>query len=112
MLDEKAAVACVAEITNHGYMLDADEGQKIKAAAAVFRELHEWSLAHLPIGASAVVTDKYVRKGLAAVRAKIAGKSDEECRQTYGVPILFILSFIPTLFSIVSWIVRWWRGEQ
>lgn len=112
MLNHDAAVACAAEVTKHGYLMTATEDAKIQAAAAVFKELHEWSAEHLPVGASAEISETFVRKGLKAVRAKIANKSDEECQQTYGVPILLLLSFIPTLFNIVSWLVKWWRGEE
>jgi len=110
-LDHAAAVKCAEELTRSGHAMNYEQDQKVKATAAIFNELHNYSQSHLAMGASVADTEVMLRKGLKAVRHKIAGQP-QEMEQRYGVPILLLLGLIPSIFNLIKMLVNWWRGEE
>lgn len=111
MRREKFAANVADELDRHGYMIATSRQDKEAASTAIFDELHEWAAEKFPVGCGAEMSERSLRFGLGQVRNKIAHLSDEECRMTYGVPILLILSLIPTLVQWISMLWKWWSGE-
>lgn len=100
----------VEELDRHGYLAGVSADEKERANAAVFAELHEWSKERLPIGSGSEVSEKFIRKGLKAVREKF--RTDPTCCQKYGfVDPVTILTVVSALFSIISWLWWWLHSE-
>ena len=105
-----SGIACAAMLTENGRHMNQTQTDKERAASAVFDELNEFARDRLPMGCSAEVAETVIRKGLKAVRNKIQGQP-EVYEQRYGVPVFFILSMIPTLYTFIKWIVSLFSGE-
>lgn len=102
--------ATVSACENGGFLVGVSVSQKELAAQAVHDELHRWSASHMPFGAGAEVSERYIKMGLKSVREKF--RTNPELHQAYGVfdPIT-ILSVISALFSIIGWLRKWFSGE-
>jgi hypothetical protein len=114
MLDQRHhqafAADAVTELSKHGQLMGLPADAKLKATAAVFAEMHLWSAEHLPMGASAEVSEQFINRGLKAVRSKF--RSQPDLAQTYGIDPLTVFSVISALWSVVSWIVKWWQSRE
>lgn len=108
---ERAAELFAAELSENHVRMDVSEKTKAQAAAAWFNELHEYGVAHLPVGAGAEISEAFARKAVKACSNKMRNDPDGT-EQKYGLPILLILGFLPTLFTFISWIVNWFRGND
>jgi soluble lytic murein transglycosylase-like protein len=111
---QQAASAAVSELNREGLLRATSDEDKQRAAYAIFDMLHEWSAENMPYGANAEISERYINKGLQAVRVKanrMAREQPQELEQKYGVDPITILSVIGALFSIVGWLIRWLRGE-
>ncbi len=97
------AASCAIELENHGHCSKLSRAEKENATAAVFIEMNKWSAEHLPMGASAEITEAAIKRGLQAVSNKF--RNDPELVKAYGFadPIT-LLTVISALFSIVGWI--------
>lgn len=85
--------------------------EKENALAAIFCEMNKWSAEHLPMGASAEVSEATINRGLHAVSNKF--RNEPELSRAYGcVDPVTLLTVISALFSIVGWIVKWWKGNE
>lgn len=96
---------------SEGLLSGKSHSQKAAAAAAIHDELNLWVTEHFPFGSSAEMSEKSLRKGLKAVREKMSKMTEDECEEKYGVPIVLILSMIPTMLQFISAIWTWWKGE-
>jgi hypothetical protein len=105
------ASEAVDELSRRGQLAGIPTDDKVKATAAVFAEMHAWSSEHLPMGASAEVSEKLVNKGLKAVRNKFRAQP-ELAEQKYGIDPLTVFSVISALWTVVSWIVNWWQSRD
>lgn len=99
------------ELGKAGFLSTTSHEHKVAAAAAIHDELHLWAEEHFPMGCSAEMSEEHLKRGLKAVRNKLMHMPSEECEQKYGVPILLIISLIPTLVSWISMIWKLWKGE-
>jgi hypothetical protein len=111
---QQAASAAVAELNREGKLRATSDDEKQRAAYAIFDLLHEWAASNMPYGANAEISERYIKKGLQAVRVKVIRMDREqhqELEQKYGVDPITILSVIGALFSMVNWLIRWLRGE-
>jgi hypothetical protein len=79
--------------------------QRDAVVAAMFDEMHVWATNHLPMGAPAKVSEEFIRKGMKAAREKL------QHHPPAGIEPMTVLTVISALFSIVGWILKWWRGE-
>lgn len=84
------------------------------AAEIVFAELHAKAML-MPMGAevSDHEREKRLRKDLEDIRESIENDSEKQkrIRETYGIPVLPLLMFLSSFFSIVKFIRQWLRGE-
>jgi len=105
------AISAVQQMSKHNHLPMMSREDKEQATAAVFSEMNKWSAENLPMGASADVSEATINRGLHAVSNKF--RNDPALVQAYGfVDPVTILSVISALFSIVGWIVKWWKGES
>ena len=84
------------------------------AAEIVFAELHALAIKR-PMGA-AVSDDEHerqIRRDLREVKESVENDSEKQkqIKETYGIPVLPLLMFISSLFSIVRFVRQWFRGE-
>jgi hypothetical protein len=101
----------VNRMTRDNYLQSMAEADRTAATAAVFAELHLWSRENLPMGAGEHETEKALNRGLKVVKQKF--RSDPTLAPKYGVfDAVTIFTVISALFSIVGWLVKWWRGEE
>ena len=109
-LTATCAANAAIELENHGHCSRLSRPEKEKAIAAVFAEMNKWSAEHLPMGATAEVSEAAINRGLHAVSNKF--RNDADLVQTYGfVDPVTLLTVISALFSIVGWIRKFLRGE-
>lgn len=109
-LTATCAANAAIELEGHGHCSRLSRTEKEKAISAVFTEMNKWSAEHLPMGASAEITDALINRGLHAVSNKF--RNDPELSKAYGfVDPVTLLTVISALFSIAGWIRKWLRGE-
>ena len=98
-------------MVKNNHLQSMAESDRIAATAAVFAELHNWSLSNLAMGASADETEKQINRGLKIVKQKF--RSDPTLAPKYGIfdPVT-IFTVISALFSIVNFLVKWWNGSD
>ena len=84
------------------------------AAEIVFAELHAKAML-MPMGAevSDHQREEQLRKDLRDIRDSIENDpaKQKQIQQTYGIPVLPLLMFLSSLFSIVKFLRQWLRGE-
>lgn len=105
------AASATEELENRGHCSKLSRAEKENALAAIFCEMNKWSAAHLPMGATAEVSEAAINRGLHAVSNKF--RNEPKLSESYGFadPVT-LLTIISALFSIVGWIVKWWKGNQ
>lgn len=104
------ATNAIDELDSRGLLrCGANRDEKVMAARAAFQELHHWSTEHLPMGADAHLTQEALKVGLRQVQRRFT-ENKAEMQQKYGCDPLTVLTVISALFSIITNLVKWWRG--
>lgn len=100
--------ACLARLSveHEEELRDIPVEQREAVTSAIFDAIHEWAATCLPMGASPAVSERFIRKGLHAAKLKVQHSPPA------GIDPMTVLTIVSVLFSIVGWIVEWWRGRE